>query len=141
MLCCVGLRRVVSVRLYCFVFCFVRLCYVVLFCFVRICYVVLVYVVLCYVLCVRGNKITNLSDSFNQVYKQPKQTHSYIYWYWFNTFLSFNNHTDVFYHRLFSAQLKLGNYFSCLVYSWDYWPDPIVYSLGLIKVDTRMSFY
>ena len=78
MLCYVVLRRVVSVRLcyvvlYCFVFCFVRLCYVVLV------YVVLCYVVLCFVLCVRGNKITNLSDSSNQVYKQPKQTHSYMY--------------------------------------------------------------
>jgi len=54
--------------LYCFVCCYVMLCYV-----------VLVNVVLCYVLCVRGNTITNLSDSFNQVYKQPKQTHSYMY--------------------------------------------------------------
>ena len=84
MLCCVALCRSGYVMLYCFVFCFVRLCYVVLFCFVRLCYVVLVYVVLCYVvlcfvLCVRGNKITNLSDSFNQVYEQPKQTHHYMY--------------------------------------------------------------
>ena len=62
MLCCVVLRRVVSVRLcyvvlFCVLLCYVMLCYVMLccivLCFVMLCYVVLVNVVLCYVLCER----------------------------------------------------------------------------------------